>query len=459
MNRLTAAIFLGAFPLLLLALHVGHTIDGGDEGVVLFGAWSLLSGYRPYLDDFQFITPASNYFLYWLWLLFGPNFWVAKGFAIINIYVSCLAIFLTSRLIGPSDQATLSKFIGPFLYCAFSFFWPAINHNTFNACASCVAMFFGAKYLTSGKPFNLAICGLLTGLAILFLQHKGSVLFIAITATLLWIRFTDHERKSLKPILIYSVFAAAPLLTLLNWPLSVLYTNLFEFPLNQYMAVNKTSKVPLALVVIGFALIGAFTISKRNRAIIFILILQTLMLATTLQRSDVAHVLVLTFPMLTILFIPLEKLKSVLRRSHNFKRVGDLGRKLTLIVLLGSGIIVWVVRGPSFENIPAKIPILQEAKAICKTIYAGPFLPGVYYELRLQNPTSFSYLLTNFHTPNQFQKAKAQLELAPPDCAILHYENILNFNYDKNNVVEEFFSNKYIVHQLSGVTKFLVLRK
>ncbi len=458
---LTVLVFLVALPLLLLALHVGHNIEG-DEGVVLFGAWSLLSGHRPYIDDFQFITPASNYFLYWLWRLFGPNFWVAKGFAILCIYLGSLAIFFTSNLLDPSGQDRLGKFIGPFLYCAFSFFWPTINHNTFNACALSWALYFGVKYLVTNKQINLAVCGLLTGLSILFLQHKGGVFLLTLTAFFFGLRFISRSSRaleSIKPTLLYIAFTCIPLLTLLNWSVSVLYTHLFDFPLNHYLAINNTSMFPLVATLVSFVLLAALVLPASNHATWLVLSVQTLLLGTTLQRPDVSHVLILTFPMLAVFFIPCDKLKMLFSHEPWLKKIARLGKKLAVTIILISGVVTWIFRNPSFENRPANWPLLQEAKSICKTLYAGPFLPGIYYELRLQNPTSFSYLLTNFNTALQFQKARTQLELAQPECAILHYENILNFNYDANNIVEEFFSQNYKVHLVSGSTKLLVLRK
>jgi hypothetical protein len=455
---LEAVIFLAALPLLLLALHAGHTIDG-DEGVVLLGAWSLLGGRQLFVDDFQFITPASNYVLYWLWSFFGPEFWVAKSFGVVSIYLCGLAIYLTSKRVAPDDGASLSRFVGPFLYCAFSAFWPAINHNTFNACVMCWALYFGVRHVLGHKLLDLAACGLLTGISILFLQHKGGVLFFALTFYFLYFRFQERGLHAIKPLFLYGALVVAPLLTLLNWPASVLYTSLLEFPLNHYLTLNKTSVLPLVIAYACLVVIFASALPSINRPIQLILWVQVLLLGTCLQRPDLAHVLVLTFPMLTILFVPLDKLKMQISRRGKFVRVAELSRKLALITILSSGVVVWIVRNPSFEDRPATWPLLQEAKARCKSIYAGPFLPGVYYELRLQNPTSFGFLLTNFNTDEQFQKAGKQLEVARPDCAILHHANITNFSYDANNWVEEFFSSNYSVHQVSGATKLLVIRR
>jgi Dolichyl-phosphate-mannose-protein mannosyltransferase len=459
-SPLTAIIFLAALPILLMALHIGHHING-DEGVVLFGAWSLLSGHKPYVDDFQFITPASNYSLYWLWLLFGPNFWAAKGFGILSINLCALGIYLTGKQIASSHATSVSQFVGPFVYCLASFAWPTINHNTFNATVMCWALFFGVRYVKRNEFRDLAISGFLTGLSILFLQHKGGILLIAISVFLVAFKSTASNvgpLNRIKPAFIFSVFALVPLLTLLNWPVSVLYASLIDFPLNHYLTVNRTSKLPLVIVLICFIGIAIATNPKKNRPVQLVLLTQAMLFTTTLQRTDLAHVLVLTFPMLSMIFIPIDRLKIQLRRRPGLFKFADLSRKLTLTLILILGVNLWILRAPSFANLPANWPLLQEAKSRCKSIYAGPFLPGIYYELRLQNSTSFSYLLTNFNTPEQFLKAREQLEIAQPDCAILYHGNVAHFNYNANNPVEEFFSSHYTEHKVSDNTRLLVRR-
>jgi hypothetical protein len=454
---LTAAVFLVALPLLLVGLHAVHKIDG-DEGVVLFGAWSLLSGHQPYIDDFQFITPASNYLLYWGWRLFGPNFWIASGLSITSIYLTSVAIYLTSKQLRSDDPLTLGAYVGAFCYSALSVFWTTINHNTFNACAMSWALYFGVKHVLHRKPRELVFCGLLTGLAILFVQHKGAVLLLAIMLCLVAFNVREPREHALKTLGLYCGSLLVPLLTLLAWPPGVLFEHLITFPATRYLSINKTSALPLVLMTGFFIAVSVSTLRGGNRALVLVWVVQALLLGTCLQRPDVSHVFILSFPTLAMLSLLLDRLGLKIASLEKFRRLSSWARKLAITLVMMSIGLVLAVRKPNFEDLPANWPLLREAASRCKSIYAGPFLPGIYYELRLQNPTSFGFLLTNFHTQEQFVMARRQLELARPQCVMTHYDNLGNFNYDLQNPVEEYIAGHYVVHQSSAGTRLLLRR-
>jgi hypothetical protein len=454
---LTLAVFGFALPLLLFGLHAEHRLDA-DEGVVLFGAWSLLNGHQAYVDDFQFIAPASNYLLYGLWNLFGPHFWIAKSAAVFSIYLTSVAIYQTSKLVRPNALPTLGMFVGSFMYCLISGYWPAISHNTFNAAVMSWALYFTLKYILRRRFSDAIFSGLLTGLAVLFLQHKGMMLFLALAASCLWFLLKDKDARWLKGLALYCSFTFLPLLTLLNWPVALLYESLIEFPRLQYMAVNRTT--PMPLIIAGGCLLLIFLAfqGQLNRVSRILFVVQGLMFGTTMHRPDLAHVLILTFPMLALLCVPLSRLIMRFEEAGVPHRIQKLAGKLAVTLILASGSIVCAIRWTEIGTTPENWVLLQEAKKNCRSIYAGPFLPSIYYELRLQNPTRFSYLITNFHTKDHFDKARAQLEQNRPECAVISYQNVRHFNYNIDNPVEDFISRNYELHLQSGDEKLLLLR-
>jgi hypothetical protein len=96
---------------LLIALgHLGHRIDS-DEGAVLNGAWRLWNGQEPYIDFFTFITPGSYYIVFGLWKVFGSNYLVAKIFAVLSLFLACVGIHLSGRLLTLNGLSYLGRHV------------------------------------------------------------------------------------------------------------------------------------------------------------------------------------------------------------------------------------------------------------------------------------------------------------------------------------------------------------
>ncbi|MDD3102075.1 MAG: hypothetical protein PHE59_02935 [Patescibacteria group bacterium] len=70
-------------------------------------------------------------------------------------------------------------------------------------------------------------------------------------------------------------------------------------------------------------------------------------------------------------------------------------------------------------------------------------MPDIYFETKKINPTPYSVLITNQQTKEQFLEAKKMLEKYQPTCAVLNYNIVAKFNYDKNNPVDNYILNNY----------------
>jgi hypothetical protein len=88
-------------------------------------------------------------------------------------------------------------------------------------------------------------------------------------------------------------------------------------------------------------------------------------------------------------------------------------------------------------------PLMQYIKENCKTLYAGPFLPGLYFETRSVNPIFYSALITSMNTEEQFMRASLELQKSKPSCAITYYAMVEKFHYNLNNPIDKFIKNNY----------------
>ncbi len=438
--------------LLLLVGHSGHPMDS-DEGMILNGAWNPWNGRTPYTDFFEYMTPGSFHAVFWLWKLFEPHYLVAKALAVLSVFSGCIGIYLTGRLLAFNGFS----YAGPLLYALASFGWPLINHNTFNIVLIIWAMYFFARSLGTASIPWISASGLTAGLSALFLQHKGAILVLATAAFLVFLWASEKRSVWLKGLFAYLLCAAAPLLILLKWPLESLFVNLVWFPLFHYSGVNKVSLWPWYLACC--ALFASLSLLRGgfNRVVGFLALAQVALLLTTLQRTDYMHVSITLAPLLALL--PYLHARAELKS----KRVRWL-QFFPLLAFLISFLIGVVAIGLSHmyyfgqEGAPDLKRFVRLHCGGSPYLYAGPFLPGLYYETRKLNATSFSVLLTGFNTPEQFDQARKELETHKPSCVVMNHAMVEKYNYDLNNPVDEYIRVNY-EHEKSFGNSTVYMRK
>ena len=82
---------------------------------------------------------------------------------------------------------------------------------------------------------------------------------------------------------------------------------------------------------------------------------------------------------------------------------------------------------------------------------------GLYFETRRSKPISYPCLVTGLNTDRQFLDARAQLEAAKPQCAVVEYTLVKKFNYDQDNPVDRFIRANYAVgFRFWNVTVYIV---
>ena len=112
-----------------------------------------------------------------------------------------------------------------------------------------------------------------------------------------------------------------------------------------------------------------------------------------------------------------------------------------------------LINNPPFKSINSN-PLFSFLKTNCNgssPLYAGPFLPGLYFETRRLSPTAFSVLMTNLNTPAQFSLAVTQLAEKKPQCAVLNYQMVQK-KYTTNNPVDSYiFSSYHLIYKNKSV--------
>lgn len=423
-----------------ILLHSQHQLDS-DEGLVLNAAWNIFNGRILYIDTFEFITPLAPFLIFWWWKITEVSFLSAASLAWLISFSSAIGLYLISRKL----QIRRWRFFAPAFFIASSAFWPIINHNAFNMAAIIWSLYFLCSDLT--KKSTLIYSGLLAGVAILFLQHKG---IVALFISFVWLCYLVFK-KTIKPqaLLYYTAAALIPVLSLcIWWSPTVLFNNLIVFPLYNY---PETNIVPLTLLIISalicLIILGAGFFKKEainTKQRILVLALGLGLLVGSLARADAAHVFQVLGPLLVLVAYSLEQ---HLTRSYDRVLVG------TWWILC----LFALIPRPLF-NVSITQNFIAAIRQYCPSgsLYAGPFMPGLYFEMRTKSTTPYSILINKQQSPEQFAIAEQLLQNNPPSCVVLNYETVKKFNYTKNNPVDAFFQERYYEKQRIGNVHILV---
>lgn len=448
MNRrgLIAFVALAAPVAVLSALR--HPLDS-DEGVILNGAWNLLFDQAPYLDAFEYIAPGSFYGVYGAWLLAAPTYLVARVFAIVAALGASVAVIATARSLNAGARGYLSAAT----YFAALNVGPVINHNILFLLPASWALFFAVRTATTGHARDAIAGGLLCGLATLVLQHKGFALAGAIGLSLLWTGVMAGDwRRRMYAVAAFLTAALIPLLWLLRWPLATLFDQLIVFPLHRYAEVQQVSRMGLLAVAAlsGWLFWHLWRATAGARAAMpTLLLVQIAMLIGALQRPDPLHLAVALFPLAAAF--------AVFARTYLAARVDAVGQArvrpsfvigAALATLLCAGVAgTFVLTSMTASSLSqtrqALIAAIDTHCADDALLYAGPFLPGLYFESRRHNVTRYAILIERFNTAAQFAEAAQALRARPPGCAVVNYAMVERFGHRADNPVDAFVREHY----------------
>lgn len=174
----------------------------GEEFIHFVQAERVLNSEVPYRDFFQFITPGSIYLAALIFKIFGIKLTVIKIFiALIGSALVILTYLISTETINkPLLQVTPAVIVLFFSIPQAPLFYHHWNAELFIL----LAIFTGLKYISVNCLLYIFLSGVSSGLAFLFLQHKGILIFSAIVSFLIFNHFVNRE-KQLKPVILVSL--------------------------------------------------------------------------------------------------------------------------------------------------------------------------------------------------------------------------------------------------------------
>ncbi len=451
-NKKEMVVFWIGLMSIAVFMHSSHLLDS-DEGIVLNGAWQLLSGGRIYHDFYELAAPGSFYLIYFFWKLFGANYLIAKAVSLAFLAGSAYGIFRISAIFTSREKALLA----PAVFVLASASWPLVQFNLFSELFMIWAVYFFLRYISDPKPSDLVLCGLASGLTAVFLQHKGALL-VAILTVLLAHELLDRKRDLFGKLLLFYAavfFGALPLLPHLK---SLLIDNHAIFPPGKYLEINRAFPGIFAsyafLSILSFL---ALRMKKIKQPESYLFVLQFCFLISALQRPDYYHSTLMSFPLIALLPLVLADV-----REHDNPMI----KKLTYVAFAACAVTILSRSALYFYKFPPLVslenyPAYRQAEKACASseyIYAGPFQPGWYFELRKKNPTPHYVIKTNFTPSVEFLRARDLLKEKKPGCIITNDDIVKKFSYSPDNPLDEFIMQEYVLEYESGGYRILLPR-
>ncbi len=439
----------------LFGLHASNQVNG-DEGIILNGAWNIVNGRKLYVDFFEFIPPGAFYFVAAPWSVFGVNYWLSKVLAVAMIAAGALGVTAAARLVAASAAIMVPAawlLATSLVFCLLSASWAPINHNTVNIALLVWATYFALRCLIRGAPRDSLWAGLLSGIAACVLLHRSAALVAAFAAVLAWRLLRSRSTADAQALGGFLLSACLlPLALLLFWQPGLLYDSLIVFPATRYVEVNRVD-YSLFWLLAAVAASTAWALRRaRSDSVIFLLLLQALLGLSALQRTSLTYITLAVFPL--VILSPLLASRASQRGDSASAPMTLSGRMLMyaslvfLLMLAAPGVLKIATKPSLVEDRAAESRSLQYIREHCgldRFMYAGPFLPGLYFEARKLNPTRFSILLTNFSRDEQFSDARSALQADPPRCIVTGYSMMDEFGHRTENPVDEFIAAAYSV--------------
>jgi hypothetical protein len=424
---------------LFFALWHYHHDFNSDEGVILNGAWQLFNNKKVYLDFFEITSPGGFYLICLVWKIFGVSYYAARIASYCLVFSGAVGVYLILKKISISHSPYY--YFAPLFFLTLSESWVIINHNLYSSIAIIWAIFFWLASLDKNPALNIFISGIFAAFSTAFLQNKGVIFMVSLAIVVL----LQKEAAKAKLQLLITFFAAPALLVLFAisiWPAKLLYYDLIQFPAHHYLEVNRIS-LNLFYYISAFSLVLLVLFRRKLQSkIIALFIFQCALLISVLSRPDWYHITVVAFPLIILSFYILQQ-NIANKKSNDFliKRIFFIA---ICLIAFRSAFYAFMLNRPGTDI--TKTEFMKAAIEYCadsEHIYAGPFLPGFYFELRKANPTKYSILLTGMYENGMFMEAANILRANPPKCAILNYEMTQKFKYNRDNAVDNFIQQNY----------------
>jgi hypothetical protein len=446
-------LFLGlAFSLTLLLAR--SLVVQSDEGYTLNAAWQVWNGMKMYDDFRQFVGPGCGYLIYLLWTLIGsPSYLAARLLSLVFSFSSTTAVVLVLRRAGVRGINLAFSVIA---WVTASSLCMLLNHNSFSSFA---ATWFLLSFLRIARRpaegadhqrqrLDHALVGVSAGIVFLFLQTKGLFLALGAVAFAFSVGF---KRRDYRPGLALAggfIAVIAPLF--LIWSPALLIRQWFVIPLTGNYLGHTGASGAIAFTSVALTCgMGWMAIRWGDPVLKALAVTQAALVACMAHNMEYRHLAINSFP--AIIFVSLVIHRRVNREGGEEK----LSSEMTMGIVVAM-VVATMLATPAGKIFSAsstfyvdllgrrsRLALFSNRRlAEAHAIYAGPFLPGLYFELKKKNP--FFVSETIVCNGECQERLIAELAVARPELVLLQYEMVRHLSYDQNNPVDVYLRQRYL---------------
>ncbi|HVY36556.1 MAG TPA: hypothetical protein VHM31_01435 [Polyangia bacterium] len=429
-----------------------------DEGYTLNAAWQVWTGLRMY-DDFRlFVGPGSAYAVEAAWRIVGaPSFLAARWASVALAFVGSAGLYLLLRRLAVRG---VSLATGMLLWLSLSSLYVLLNHNSFSSFAAiwfvlAVVRVVQGRARGSGQSRDEVLVGVAAGVVFWFLAIKGSLL--AFTGAAYLGATAAPGRRARSIWLVAAGFAATVAPLFLIWNPVTLVRQWLIIPITgNYLGHTSASGVyrwaALALVA-GMAVTA---LRLRDRVLQALTCVQAALFAAMLHNMEASHFAINAFPAIVFGVFILHDRVVRPRGAAGIQLPAALVMAMTLAFLL-----VWTgmtADGAAYGEVSVlqadllgkrPKPIIKPRVAQAHAIYAGPFLPGLYYLLGKKNPFFVSETVVCDEACQR--RLVTQLENLKPEIAFVDYEMISKLHYTQEGPVDAYLREHYVPCPADGI--------
>ena len=446
-------LFLGLAFFLTLLLSRSYVVQS-DEGYTLNAAWQLWNGMKMY-DDFRlFVGPGSGYAIYLLWHLIGsPSFLAARLLSLAFSFSATTAIYMTLREIGVRGTGLVFAIA---IWLSASSLYVPLNHNSFSTFAATwfLLLFLRvARKLDGGigdkhRTRDHVLVGVAAGTVFIFLQTKGLLLASAGTAFVFLVGFKKRDFRPALALMGGFLAVVAPLFAI--WRPSVLVREWFIVPLTGNYLGHTGASTGIAVACLALTCgMGWMAMRRADRVLQALAVTQAALIASMTHNMELHHLAINVFP--AIVF----GMAVVNDRITRDGRTANLSSEIAMAIVVaiyGLFCVATPVGTEYFRSSTLYVDLLGRESRIlfsspriaeAHAIYAGPFLPGLYFQLDKKNP----YFVSETIVCNQEcqHRLVGQLSTTKPELAFLQYEMVRHLGYDENSPVDVYLREHYTV--------------
>lgn len=433
-------VFWTCIAIISLILFSDHLIDS-DEGVILNMSWQMWLGKKLYLDFFDYLPPGSSYSIFLLWKIFGsPSYLIAKIFSLCLWLISAIFLFKTSRLLKLKTSTSILITVFWLLICYNQ--TTIINHNWHSSFLAIISTYFAVSFLYRRSNLDIYFLAIFNALTTWFLHSKGLALSIAAISIIYF--FTRPKEGKIQYVIYICSYFICLILLFFPWLSANLIHNLIS-PLTYQNYLGTSPNNPIILFII--ILISIFMVWQTNKsrqpALTILTIIQLFIFLSFSYLIDTSHLLINIFPFILFIFHHLEN------KFYRYPLKLEIINYLSILTVLI--IITLIIQQKNFSSSIFLIDIANRENIFqtditkieeSSNVFAGPFLPNIYFELKKDNPYIWTHNLL-YCNPDCQKNMLEIIQNKKPDYILVDYSMMKKYNYNTDNPVDRYITNNY----------------